>query len=290
MKARRIRIDFQKIINGWYCEEDLLYIYRWLISIGRSCNKQHGWCRYGLHQSFHGYSYNNEKNEIHPLDSDCFKTIYDGFVRILCKTNLPDVVEAFLDENNIRIGKIRVIKFEENELENDYYKVSTGHRFGLPVEQLIYHITTAYKGLELKKEHFHPDYKDRIKPRIIDNVKIGTNHNKWYAWFTFSFEKFDYEPGWEWRISQNENEPISNFFNRAIEEIDGLLLPATSCDNCPLWRKSNNHGSYLRHGFRGGCSYYGKCDKPNVIEYKWETGGRDNALHDSIVFPYYKNR
>lgn len=288
MSERKIHIDFQKIIDESYYCEDLLLIYQWIIKLGRTCSEQIGWNRYGLHQSFHGYSYNNEAAQVYPLDKDWNKTIYGGFVRILCRSKYPSVVACFLSENRIQIGKKRVIKVIKDELKIKYDTLRNPS-----LTNILYYITTAYKGLELKKELFQPDYTKRIHPRIIDHVKFGTNGDKWYAWFTYSFECMDYEPGWEYTISQNANEDICSFFNRAAMTIDELLLIADSCDNCPLWVESEHHGSYLRHGYKGCCRMCDICEKNGVVKYHWwsdDSGVHDNAIHHSIVFPYYKTR
>lgn len=288
MNEKRIHIDFQKIINGDYYPEDLLLIYQWVIKLGRSCNQQYGWNRYGLHQSFHGYSYNNEANQIYPLSSDWNNVIYNGFVNILCRTNLPKVVIDFLSDNRIQIGKKRIIKVSENEEDTRYVNLRDNS-----IRNILNYITTAYKELALKKELFQPDYSERINPRIIDNVRFGTNGNKWYAWFTYSFECFDYESGWDYTLSQNENENITSFFNRVAITFNELLIPSDSCDNCPLWIDFENHGEFLKNGYRGCCRLDGTCTKKEVVKYRWwsdETGVHDNAIHHSIVFPYFKKR
>lgn len=289
MKERKIRVDFQKIINRGYVDFDTLLAYQWLINLGRNCSEQHGWTRCGLHQSFHQYSANNH-NHHYPLSSNWAEIVRNGFVGLLCKTIHPQVVHDFLEKERIKIGKVRVIKvIEDDSLNNSYLSKITGGRY-LGTD-ILRHLTKAYKGLELKKEFFHPDIKGRLRPRIIDNVKFGTQDNRWIVWFTFSFECMDYAPGWRYEIGQNENEELESFFNRAVEQIDNLLVPATSCDNCPLWIKGEHHGDYLRHGYRGYCKMYNTCDKPNVVKYKWwaEDGRiKDNAIHESIVFPYNK--
>ena len=291
IKTRKLRVDFQKLINDRYSTEEMLLIYQWLIKIGRDCNKQYGWNRYGLHQSLHGYSYNNEPREVYPLSSDFEKVIYDGFVNLLCKTNNPQIVKTFLEENKIQIGKIRVLTITELEEKRDYFKKITNRSFWNDCRDKIRHITGAYKGLELKKELFHPEYTDRLKPRIINNVQFGTNYNKWYVWFNFSFECFDYENGWKYEISQEELESLPSFFDRAIETIDSLILYSDNCNNCPLWGESER-GDYLRHGYKGYCKA-DTCTRHNVVKYKWwSEEGRihDNATYSSIVFPYYRNR
>lgn len=288
---RRIRIDFQKIINRSFINFDTMLAYQWLVNLGQSCNEQFGWNRYGLHQSFHQYSHNNEPSMLYPLSQNWNDILYNGFVGLLCKTNHPKVVSDFLEKERIKIGKIRVIKVvEDASMENTYLsKLTRGKYFGTDV---LRHLTEAYKGLELKKEYFHPDYKERLRPRIIDHVKFGTQDNRWVVWFTFSFECMDYAPGWRYQIGQNENEELGSFFNRAVEQIDNLLVPADSCNNCPMWIKGN-HGVYLRHGYRGHCKLYEKCPHPNTVKYRWwAKDGRikDNAIHKSIVSPYYKTK
>lgn len=84
---------------------------------------------------------------------------------------------------------------------------------------------------------------------------------------------------------------FKTYFNRVIEELNSLLVPATSCDNCPLWRKNDHHGSVLRNRLKGSCSYRGsKCDKPNIVRYEsiLSESKKDNALHDSLTFPYFR--
>ena len=289
-EMKKLRIDFQKLINGGYDTEEMLLIYQWLIPMGKSCNKQYGWNRYGLHQSFHGYSYNNERNEIFPLHVDFIDVVKQGFVNLLCKTNQPTIVKEFLSENRIGIGKIRVIEIHTHA-NGEYYKDIVNGWDGL--RGLLNHITTAYKGLLLKKELFHPDLDDHVNPRIIDNISFGTNDNKWYAWFTFSFENFNYEPGWKHNFSQKQDESIYSFFDRVVEEMEGLIVHSDDCTNCQWWTENAHSGEVLRHGYRGFCKSYHGCKRPDVKKYKWwSENGKvvDNALHYSIVHPYIKER
>jgi hypothetical protein len=293
LSNRKLRIDFQKLINNnWYLESDVLLIYQWLIRIGKICNKQDGWYRYGLHQSFHDYSYNNEPNKVIPLSSDWRAILHSGFVNLLCKTNHPEIVDTFLEKERIAIGSVRVIDIHESIPSRKYFKEKVGEWHNNTAAKLSY-ITTAYKGLELKKEKFHSDYEERVHPRIIENAHFGTNGEKWFVSFTFSFEGYNYEPGWDYTIIQEQDEYLPDFFDRAIEIIDNLLVEADNCDNCPCWIEEEHHGSYLRHGYKGNCRKYGTCQKPGVIKYKWwgENGEVcDNATYHSIVFNYYRTR
>jgi len=287
----RLRIDFQKLINGYYNDEEMLYIYQWLIQLGQPCNKQCGWYRFGLHQSFHGYSHNNEARSIHPLHSD-YRTIIDnGFVNILCKTNNASCVNDFLKENRIQLGKIRILKIPVYEKSEYYYK-SIINSYDL--KDMLHHITTAYKGLLLKREFFHPEYDDRIDPRIIDDMSFGSNNGKWSAWFNFSFKNFDYEPGWQYEFGQKDDESIYSFFDRVIKEMDNLIVYSDNCDNCSLWIENPSSGSVLRHGYRGGCKSFYKCIRPNVEKYYWNHDKpgpiTDNAIHYSIEYPYIRER
>ena len=293
LQSRKLRIDFQKLVNQQqYDSNDILLIYQWLIQTGKICNKQYGWYRYGLHQSFHGYSGNNVPDRVTPLFSDWKQHLHNGFVNLLCKTNQPEVVKNFLKENNILIGKVRIITIREAITNRNYFKSKAGEHW-CSVQDKLHHITTGYKGLELKKELFHPDYTDRIKPRILDNIYFGTNGEKWFVAFTFSFECFDYRPGWDYTIYQEENESLPDYFDRVIEVLDSLVIDTDNCDNCPYWGESSR-GDYLRHGYRGGCrQQYDECKKTGVVKYKWGSeNGKvcDNATYHSIVFPYYRTR
>jgi hypothetical protein len=292
-KTRKLRIDFQKLINDEYSisNTDKLLVYQWIINLGRNCDKQYGWSRYGLHQSFHGYSYNNQPSQVFPLSANWKDVINKGFVNILCKTNNPSIVKDFLIENRIQLGKVRILNITENiNSEQYYFSEITNHSY-YDIEYLLSHITEAYKGLELKKEDFHSDYENRLHPRILDNVQFGTNGKKWFAWFTLSFECFNYEPGWDYTIGQEEFEFLPDFFDRVIKTIDNLLVPSDNCNNCPLWIEHRNRGTYLRHGYQGRCKSFLTCKKPGVEKYDWghrdENGFYDNAIHHSIVFPYY---
>lgn len=291
MKTKKLRVDFQKLINNQYYLEDKLLIYQWLIQLGQTCNKQYGWNRYGLHQAFHGYSKNNEPKEVYALGKNYYEIIDKGFVNLLCKTNKPLLVKEFLEPNRIQLGKIRVLNIPEYDDHIDYFRNISNH-YGL--EDLLSHITVAYKGLLLKKNFFHSDYADRINPRIIDNMSFGTNYGKWYAWFEFSFDIFDYEPGWRYDFSQKDGESIYGFFDRVIKEMDDLIVYSDDCNNCPLWIENAYSGAVLRHGYRGFCKSYHGCTRPDVQRYSWSHDKpgpiTDNALHYSIVFPYIKER
>lgn len=287
--TRKIRIDFQKIINKQYPQKDLLLAYQWLMDMGSECHEVIGWNEYSLHKSFHGYSYNKISPATYRLCQNWEKIIYDGFVNLLCKTNHPRVVREFLEKNRIQIGKVRIITIDE-EGENKYYSKLTQRS---DIGDAIDHLVSAYKGLELSKQDFIPTrFEGDVNPRIIDNAHFGIMNNKWYVSFLFSFANMRYESGWEHTIRQGNNEELGAFFNRAIECIDKYLLPTTSCDNCPMWLK-HGQGDYLRHGYQGVCRLYGKCEKRDVVKYKWwSEDGRvvDNAIHDSIVFPYSEKR
>lgn len=158
------------------------------------------------------------------------KTIHSGFVNLLCKTNNYKIVRDFLKENNISIGKIRIISISEFIHNREYFKNKMGLcRSG--ISNKLYFITTAYKGLELKKEKFHSSYEERKRPRIISNATFGTNGKKWFVQFIYSFANFHYEPGWDYTISQEDNEYLPDFFDRVIETIDNLLIDTDNCDN-----------------------------------------------------------
>jgi hypothetical protein len=285
LQDRKIRINFQELINRGGRHSDILLIYQWLIRTGKTCDKQH---IDGLHKSFYGYSHNNDPYRLIPLYSDWEKILYAGLVNLLCKTSLPDTVTEFLTENRIAIGRVRIITVRESISGRGYFKRKTDSG---NIKYMIDHLTTAYKGLELKKENFHPDYENRKHPRIINDVHFGTDGEGWSVGFTFSFECFDYDPGWEYSIRQEEFECLEDFFDRAIETIDNLLVDSNNCDNCPYWEKDSYRGDYLRHGYRGSCKRFGKCEKSGVVEYESAWGGKtDNAIYPSIVSPYYRTK
>lgn len=292
MKTRRIYIDWQKVINKDYpiWNYDILHVYAWLLKISKDCSNQCGWNRSGFHQTFHGYSHNNNPGEVYELGCNFEERLYQGFVNILCKTN-RGVVLDFLKKENIILGKKRVITITENDDCNDYYNKITGNRFGINPELL--HITKDYVGLELKKEFCHPEYEGRIHPRLISNPTFYVSYKglisiKLY----FNFENYEYDASsWNINITQKESEPLVTFFNRAIQEIDNMLVESNNCDNCPLWVKNDN-GDHLRHGYRGGCRQYKTCKKSDLVTYKWwseKEGICDNAIHDYLVYPYYRN-
>lgn len=286
---RKIRIDWQKIINeSW--NEDIFHVYHWLMQISKDCYKQSGWNRPGFHQTFHGYSGNNEPNEIFHLGTNFKQILYNGFVNILCKTNHPTFISDFLKKENIVLGKIRIITIDEDEIESNYYN-QICHPISYQFTK-INHIINDYSGLELKKENFHPNYTERTIPRILNNIYFGSNGKSFIIKFIFSFKELNYEPGWEYSIIKNNTESFSSFFDRSIQEIDNLLVDSNDCNNCPLWIKYDR-GDYLRHGYRGNCRKYHKCEKTNVVKYHWESVNDriiDNAIHDSIEFPYYTKR
>lgn len=179
MKKKRLTIDFQKIIDGEYLTEDLLTIYQWLIRLGRDCDKQLGWDRYGLHQSFHGYSHNNEARMVFPLSNGWNEVIYNGFIRILCRTKHHSSVQQFLTGNRVQLGRKRIYKFMVDEQHTPYDQIRC-----TTTRSVIDYITSAYKGLELKKELFQPDFPARLHPRIIDNVQFGKKPDvvKYHWW------------------------------------------------------------------------------------------------------------
>lgn len=288
MRTRKIVVDWQKIINGDYSlwNYDILNVYRWLLNISKNCQKQKYWDRWGFHQTFHGYSHNNDTYNTYMLAYNYNSVLYNGFVNILCKTDQPKIVADFLKSERIELGRKRIITIEETEDENKYYERLTGH---VGYSDIIEHLTSSYKDLLLKKEYFHPEYKDRLNPRIIDNINFGTRGECFSVELKFSFDGM-YDANncsfWTYEISQKEKEPLRTFFNRAIQEIDLLLIQCESCNNCPLWTPEERHGTYLRYGYRGYCESNHECNKKSVEKYhSWVENGKicDNAKY--ISFP-----
>jgi len=227
---KKLYVDWQKLIN-WdkYNDVEILLIYQWLVKTGWKCAEYVSpWNYEGLHKTFHGYSHNNctlttyynlgaEKN-INPYMQNWEDILKLGFYKILCNTNLHEFVKDFLRSENIMIGKKRYIEINDDFKNNGYFERSCNWN-SFNIYWLLYYFSTRYKDKEI---NLKVDW-DSGYAYIKNNICWGTNGDKWRVWFGYTFHSAE-GSCWDWNLYQNNGENICDFFNRAMEEIDKLII------------------------------------------------------------------
>lgn len=222
-----MRIYFDKLLNGHYSIEEEMEIINWFLKTGNKYDEYTGrWNKDGVSKQLFAYSANSHCVSF-PFPIVCENYIGNasfsfnvirGFLQcclynaILKEPTLP--VKKWRKDERVEVGKFRVLPINTDYPEIKHPKFKDAYCTLRRLKEFI--------GMPLKKELFHPEYKERIEPKII-NVIFYTNGNGYVFEYVFSFSNFDYESGWSNYIRQNENESIPCFLNRIYFEMDSMI-------------------------------------------------------------------
>lgn len=219
-----MRIYFDKLLNGHYSFEEEMEMINWILKTGNKYDKYVSrWGGAGVSQQMFDYSANSHDASFpFPIVCENFIgnasysfNVLKGFIQnclynaILKKPN--SAVEKWRNDEKIEPGKFKVLNFNTNYPEKKHPKFQNTYWALQKLKNFI--------GMPLKKQFFHPEYKERTEPKIL-NVILYTNGNGYVFEYVFSFSNFDYEPGWSNHIAQLENESIPCFLNRIFFEMD----------------------------------------------------------------------
>ena len=221
IKIKRTRIDFQKLIDGYYYPVEIhLFIFDWILKTGY----EHESFGDGLDRAIYGYSGNNYRSGT-DMGPDIRKTLFIGFCNVLCKTS-HGAVKKYKTEQRVQLDKYRMLEIPEQSLPETYYTGQSGD------ECLYYHRTIIgeieslykYKGRRLKKKHFHPEYTcDLRKEPFVKSIKFTTTGRGYYMEFDFSFKGLE-SSGWSRQINQDPLESINVFVNRVHSVMKEFML------------------------------------------------------------------
>jgi len=222
-----MRIYFDKLLNGHYSIKEEMEMINWFLKTGNKYDEYTGrWNKDGISKQMFGYSANSHSASFpFPIVCENFIgnasfsfNVLEGFIRnclynAIIKEPTSPVIKWRNDEK-IEAGKYRVLQFNTDYPEIKHSKFNNTYWTLQDLKKFI--------GMPLKKEFFHPDYKERIEPKII-NIIFYTNGNGYVFEYVYSFSNFDYESGWSNHITQAENESIPCFLNRIYFEMDSML-------------------------------------------------------------------
>lgn len=228
-----MRIYFEKLLNRYYSLDVELEMINWFLKTGEKYTEYTStWTKDGVSKQLFGYSANSHDASFpFPITSNNFIgnasfsfNVLNSFVQI-CLFNAilksaPYPVNRWRKDERIELGKFRVLNFNteypnKEELNPKFETTYSSYR-------ILVHKLKEYVGMPLKKEFCHPEYIDRIKPKITD-INFYTNGRGYVFEYGFSFPKFNYESVWNDSIRQLEDESINCFLNRVMNEMDKRL-------------------------------------------------------------------
>lgn len=221
-----MKIDFTKLLNGFYPLEVEMEMINWFLKTGNKFDEHVGnWTVDGISKQMFDYSANSNNCKF-PFPIKCSNfignssynfNVLKGFIsnclfNAIIKHPLKPVFK-WREFEKIQLGKYRMLNFNLDypKQEEKHEKLQGIYCGILKLKEII--------NTPLKKEFFHPDYTERIDPKIID-VVLFTNGNGYVFEYEFSFSNFNYEHGWNKQICQKEGESIACFLNRVFKEID----------------------------------------------------------------------
>lgn len=222
-----MRIYFDKLLNGYYSIDEELEMINWFLKTGNKYDEYTGrWSKDGVSKQMFNYSANSH-NANFPFPIVCKNYIgngsfsfdvLDGFIQNCLFNAILKVPTSPVKKWRIA-EKIEVGKFRNLHINTDYPEIK--HQNFEDTHRLLQNLK-KFIGMPLKKDFFHPEYIERIAPKII-NIIFYTNGYGYVFEYVFSFSNFDYEPGWSNYITQLENESIPCFLNRLYFEMGSVL-------------------------------------------------------------------
>lgn len=250
-----MRIYFDKLLNGEYPLEVEMEMINWFLKTGNEYDEYTGrWNKDGVSKQMFGYSANSHSASF-PFPIVCESYIGNPsfnfnvlkmFVQsclynvIIKKPTIP--VAKWRKAERIELGRFRELKFNLSKPENPKHRYT---HLGL-------HELKNFIGMDLKKELFHAKYEERTDPKVV-HVRLYTNGDGYVFEYVFSFECFNYEPGWSKYIRQKEDESIACFVNRIYDEMD-LVRDDSKAEETPKEKGmlANRLHSFLnvKYGYR----------------------------------------
>lgn len=226
IKTRKMRIYFDKLLNGHYFLEEKMEMINWFLKTGNKYDEYTGkWNKDGVSKQLFNYSTNLYSVDF-PFPIVCENNvgnasfsfnILDTFIQnclfnaILKEATLP--VKKWRNDEKIGLGKYLIFNFNTDYPTIKHQKFENTYWALLDLKNFI--------GMSLKKEFYHPNYKGKIDGKII-NIIFYTNGNGYVFEYVYSFSKYNYEAGWYKYIRQSENESIPCFLNRIYFEMDSI--------------------------------------------------------------------
>lgn len=222
-----MRIYFDKLLNRQYSLEVELEMIDWFLWTSYNYDispRKHSVD--GVSKQMFGYSANNHSASFpFPLLGDSNKIgnasfsfdVLDAFIQC-CLFNIilkkaPDAVQRWREAERIALNKFRVTSFS---VSDQYFYNQDFHCGLLGLKNYI--------GTPLIKDYFHPDYNDRINPRIV-NIKFYTNGDGYVFQYYYSFEGENFKnSSWSDYLKQEPKETLTTFIERINQKISSIAV------------------------------------------------------------------
>lgn len=208
---RRIKIKYRNLLNmgGGYPIEIQLEVLNWMLKTGKPYYHRSGWYEWGVDKQVFGYSANNHVSRC-AINLD---TLRLSFLNAIISEAQP-IVQQWRDDFGVKLdGHLWLSHWDERP---PIRWTGWGARYA--IGQVL-----AKRGAKLKKEHFHPEYPDRLNP-YVRGIKITTCGNGLEVIYDFTF---DCHPGGGWAaptLRQREAESIPMFLFRVLNHFEEVCL------------------------------------------------------------------
>ena len=208
---KKIKIAFKKIVSRYTSFNTKLNVINWMLKTGQPFQKQRSWDRHGVDQLIFNYSANNYRSHTRfPLNEnlrnfvDCL--LFRGIIE-----EFDEIIDKWRAQERIDTNSYRMLSFPEESPPD--------HRWNLywSIIELNDYINKPLKG-----ELYSSDIKERVNPKIID-MSFSTAGDGYRVEYTYSFEGYNYEPGWRESFWQQEGESIDMFVHRVHQGFSKII-------------------------------------------------------------------
>jgi hypothetical protein len=272
----KVKVDFKKLVWGHYYPFNFfleLEMINWLFKTGLEgggYQEQDGRYRSGINQLLYGYSSNDEIYHYSPFPIHSADYLHCFITAIFARAFLAPISWG-------GSGKIALWR-KRNKIDIEKYKF-----FNLPKPSPndpmdIIREISRYKGKELKRSLFHPEFTGRSHPRII-GITFSTYGERYFVSIAFSFWEFNYEPGWKYSVAkQNDGEHIGDFLRRAEKELGRITINTNICERLQFNEK--NHFVDFRDKNCGNCAWLNDEDEAPICRLMEFHGIKKNTLEN----------
>lgn len=211
---KRLKIDWQKLVDGGYPASVRLQVFQWMLATGHRFETKPGrWgCTNGMDKLLYGYSACNYES-LTPIGRNVEQTLSLAFLRAIVRTPDPWLAE-WRKAEGVGLGKCRHLMFDLREPEVDFYKEGSWILF---VE-----IARLY---DLRHRRLRDDVGVfQSSMPYVKGVNLTANHEWFGVEVHYSIAE---HPGGGWTvwIYQEEGESLDLFVRRASLQMKEWLLP-----------------------------------------------------------------
>jgi hypothetical protein len=232
------KIKFKEVlgrcINGWWDEKEL-ELFQWILNSSQEFQNYTD----GMHKVLFNYSaYNHNHftgfitaNKYHDQPMTIGNRLLIAFTNaFVFEGSQNSILGKWQAKERISLNGSRMLNFADDCPANRSVGSEFDMRRTFDMRWELYRLA-SFQGKALKKEHFHPDYPERIKPfiKFIDFSIVGSRDCAypffWTVKLDFTFDIPGYESNcWDYNFSQRKDESVARFFWRVNRKIENELL------------------------------------------------------------------